>query len=96
MTNDGKEILRLRGELSAATTFLALTLEVLSCREPSTLVAIRRKIADTPIDTAEGGITPDLQWREGVDRFKICKGLAKGEGDSLLGGPIQRNDPSSV
>ena len=70
MTNDGKEILRLKGELSAATTFLALALEVLSRRDPVTLVAIRRKIADTPIDTAEGGVTYDPQWREGVDRFK--------------------------
>ena len=70
MTNDGKEILRLKGELSAVTTFLALALEVLSRRDPVTLVAIRRKIADTPIDAAEGGGTYDPQWREGVDRFK--------------------------
>lgn len=65
-----EEILRLRGELSAATRVLSVALTVLSFGDTDTIAAIRKDIEESSIDITAGGITLDRHWREGVQRFK--------------------------
>ena len=64
-----QELMRIKGELSAACTFVGMALHLASFGDPETIKRIRGKIAESPIDPASGDIANDPHWREGVNRF---------------------------
>ncbi len=78
---DEREILRLRGELSAATNAVAIALTILAgMGDSGTLDAIRRKFEYPSFEISNDGMTDDPHWREGVNRFnrRLLEGLLSG------------------
>ncbi len=62
---NANEIERLKGEMSAACHFIALTIHMLSLGDPKLTAVIHDHIKTTDTDTID-----NLYWLEGVERFK--------------------------
>ena len=64
-----EEILRLRGELSAACRALALTIRMVSLNDPVTLDVVVNKLTAISGATGPADVISNDYWREGIERF---------------------------
>ena len=72
MTTDdsNEEIMRIQGELSAATTAISITLQLVTFSDAESMQRIKGSILEMGVDAASGSNIDDPHFLEGVERFK--------------------------